>query len=314
MGELLSAEKNESEAFNAYEKVVQLSPQNIKGLVFIANWHFQRGENDQALDYYMKAEAVEPRHALVQSRLGKLYSEKNEFDKAKVAFKNAVKLNPQDDNSFYQLGVLLAEKKDYFPAQGALESAISLNDKHADAFLELGKVLIELGEGKEAETKMKKAYKLNPGSNSSYFLAKAQTKIKKYDRAAQTLLRAVKKDKGNHILQYGLCDTYYQKRLFTAAISYCEKAIKLDSGYPETLSRLAWLYARKKKKLDKALEYAREALVSDSSNTVFLSSLSEVYFSLGEVGRAKETISKAIELEPDSEEFKKQMQKFENAN
>ena len=314
LGELLSAENNQSEAVSAFEKVVQLSPQKVKAQVFMANWHFQRGENDQALKYFVNAEAIEPRNSEVQARLGKLYSENNDFQKAKVAFKNAVKLNPQDDDSLYNLGVLLAEKKDYFQAQGALESAVSLNDKHADAFLELGKVLIEIGDGKDAEAKMKTAFKLNPGSTSSYFLAKAQTTQKKYDRAVQTLQRAVRKDSSNHILQYGLCDTYYHKRLFTTAINHCEKALKLDPGYPHTLSRLAWLYAKKKKSLDKALAFARDALVSDPANTDFLSSLAEVYFSLGEVGLAKETISSAIEIEPDFDGYKKQMQKFDSAN
>jgi len=88
----------------------------------------------------------------------------------------------------------------------------------------------------------------------------------------------------------------------------------LDFESPDTLSRLAWLYANKNIKLDKGLRYARKALENDSGNTEYLSSLAEVYYSLGEVDLAVETINSVIELEPEVEIYKKQMRKFSRAN
>ena len=314
LGELLFKEKKENEAITIFKKLAKTFPQNLKGQVRLADWFFKRGDADRALGFYEKAEFLDPQNYEIQARLGQLYSGKNKFNKAMDAFNKAVELNPQDDNSFYQLGRLLNSIKKYGDARVALESAIGLNKKHADAHIELGKVFLAIGEGKEAVKKMKRAYALKPDSNSSYFLAQAQTEQKMFNQAEKVLFKATKKDPGNHLLRFGLCDTYYYKKLFTAAISHCEKALKLNSGYPDTLSRLAWLYARKNKNLDKGLGYAKKALENDPENTGYLSSLAEVYYSLGEKGLAVVTIESAIELEPEVEIYKKQERKFKSAN
>ena len=314
LGELLFKEKKESEAITIFKKAAQLFPQNFQAQVRLARWHFERGEAGRSLGFYEKAETLDPRSYEVQSRLGRLYADKNKTDKAAHAFQEAVRLNNQDDNSFYQLGRLLNAKKEYSEAQSALESAVRLNKKHAGAHMELGRALLAVGKGKEAVKKMQTAFALQPGSDSSYYLAKAQTAQNNFDRAARTLLRASKKDPQNHLLQFGLCDTYYYKKFFTAALAHCEKALQLNPGYPDTLSRLAQLYARKNKNLDKGLGYVKKALENDPDNAGYLSSLAEVYYSLDEIGLAAATIEFAIELEPEVEVYKKQSRKYKSAN
>ena len=115
-------------------------------------------------------------------------------------------------------------------------------------------------------------------------------------------------------MRFGLCDTYYHKKFYSAALVHCEKALQLDSGYPDTLSRLAWLYAKKNKNLDKGLGYVKKALENDPDNAGYLSSLAEVYYALDEIGLAVATIEFAIELEPEIENYKKQLRKFKSVN
>jgi len=136
---------------------------------------------------------------------------------------------------------------------------------------------------------------------------------KKYDQAVKTLATASRKDAKNEKVWYGICDAYYHKGFFTAAIGPCEKTVKLNPDFDDALNRLAWLYARKSKKLDKGLEYSQRALNKDPNNPEFLSTLAEIHHARGDSDLATAAIQSAIDLDPDEKVYQEQLQKFKRA-
>lgn len=76
----------------------------------------------------------------------------------------------------------------------------------------------------------------------------------------------------------------------------------------------AWLAARCRRNLDKALEHAKKSVELTPEHPGHLDTLAEVYFQRGEKDKALETIRKCIALDPRRPYFYKQLKRFETGN
>jgi len=72
--------------------------------------YLNSGDNSQAIENLLKAEAKAPKNADIKIALGIAYSMVGEDKKAKKYFKKAIELNPKKAEGYTNLGVLLAKK------------------------------------------------------------------------------------------------------------------------------------------------------------------------------------------------------------
>lgn len=89
---------------------------------------------------------------------------------------------------------------------------------------------------------------------------------------------------------------------------------KLCTDYPRSSldhNDLAWLLARCRRQLDKALAHAQKAVELEDRNVAYLDTLAEVHFQRGEKDKAIAAIKKCIELEPKNERHRKQLERIE---
>ena len=313
LGTLLLESGQEDEAVKAFKKAADLFPQNFSAQIRVADWYYTKGMLEQSLETYKVAETLDSDNPVVQARLGKIYVDKNENKKAKVALEKAIKLNPKDAQSHYQLGRLVSEEGKWGRAQSLLSNAISLDTSHGASHYELGIVLLGREKLDLASDEFQKALDFEP-KNSDFImgLVLALVEKKKLDKSLELLLPITKIEKDNPKIFFAICNVYTKKGYFTVATGHCEKSLELDKNNYETMNRLAWLYAKKRIKLNKAFELSSQTLKEFPKRAEFIDTLSEIFYVRGEPIKAIEKIQEAILLVPNNAYYKQQLWKFKN--
>ena len=313
LGKLLLESGKEKDAEKAFKKATNLFPENFSAQIRLADWYYVKGMLEKSLETYKVAETLDSDNPVVQARLGKIYVGKNQYNKAQVALEKAIRLNPKDAESHYQLGKLVSGEGKLERAQSLLSNAIALDAKHGDSHYELGVVLLGRGNVDLANVSFNKALDLEP-KNSDFIMGLAMALVEKkdLDSALEILLPVSKEETNNSKIHIAICKVYTKKGYFTTATGYCEKALSLNADNYETMNRLAWLYAKKSAKLQKAFELSSKTLKAFPNRPEFIDTLSEIFYVQGETEKAVEKIQEAIKLMPDNPYYKQQLWKFKN--
>ncbi|HOX22489.1 MAG TPA: tetratricopeptide repeat protein, partial [Elusimicrobiales bacterium] len=150
-----------------------------------------KGDQQGALDDFLKAEEYGPDRSDVKMNLGSIYQSLGDMDKALSRYRRAVEIDPKNPLYRFQLGMLYTVLgRDEFAAE-SLEKAVSLYPAYQDAVLELGAVYERLDRRKEALKSYKKAVNLKPmDSVARLRLALALLKAGENDDAESVLERA----------------------------------------------------------------------------------------------------------------------------
>jgi len=78
-------------------------------------------------------------------------------------------------------------------------------------------------------------------------------------------------------------------------------------------NNIAWMSARCGRRLDEALQHAERAIALAPSNASYLDTVAECHFRLGNRETAVRYSRRAVELRPESESLKRQLDRFQNA-
>jgi tetratricopeptide (TPR) repeat protein len=92
---------------------------------------------------------------------------------------------------------------------------------------------------------------------------------------------------------------------------------KLSRDYPKSAfahNACAWLGASARRRLDGALEHARRAAELEPKNAGYLDTLAEVHFRRGERDQALAAMRQCLELTPNRDYFRKQLQRFQTGD
>ncbi len=109
-----------------------------------------------------RAEALNPRDALISLRLGQAEAAAGNPDRARAALERAVTTNPYDAESQSLLGRLLIEKGDYEAAYAHYRRMIEHLPNDADGLVNFGVLAEQLGRPEEAIPAWERATKLDP--------------------------------------------------------------------------------------------------------------------------------------------------------
>jgi len=96
-------------------------------------------------------------------------------------------------------------------------------------------------------------------------------------------------------------------RVFAALREICEDFPQS----PTWRNNAAWMAARCNRKLDEALAHAQRATALAPDKAAYLDTLAEVHFRRGEPEKAVELARRCIELEPEREFYREQLERFE---
>lgn len=177
--------------------------------------------------------AKEPKHKRAHGRLGYVLLAQGKIKDAIEALSEQTRINPFDDSAYALLGRVFWSQKKYEEAETAFRKQIEVTPLDELAHGNLGRMLIERRKYKEAVPELEQAISLNPDEAPQYEIDLGQA----YAKLGQT----------------------------PKAIEAFDRALKL-SREPETLNSVAYNLSVSNLQLDKAQQYAEEAVTGVAAN------------------------------------------------
>lgn len=278
-----------SEALAAYRKSAEVDP-NLTQAHYNSALLFKKNKRyDEALAELAKA----GQGGDVEYQRGEVFLKQKKYNDAKEAFTKALAEKSQNYEAAFNLALTYHKLKDPAGADRVLAKVIR-DDSPADLNYTYGKLLEDSGELTGAE----KQYRASVQKDPRYFkgwlnLGRVTASAQKYDQSENAYRQAIALEPGSYDANYNLANTLYKQKKYQSAIEYFETAKRQDAtrdvvmplamSYEETgqnekaakvysdylganpkdrtaLERLGYLYYRKMKNKDKALEQFNKLL------------------------------------------------------
>jgi tetratricopeptide (TPR) repeat protein len=162
LGAVFKATGRKSEAVDANQTAVALSPQDAKAHSNLGGTLQELGRLDEALASYTQAVALKPDFAEAHNNLGNTLHELGRLDEAEASYTQAIALKPDYALAHSNLGVTLQELGRLDEAEVSCNQAIVLKPDYAEAIYNLGNTFRELGRLDEALASYTQAIALKP--------------------------------------------------------------------------------------------------------------------------------------------------------
>ncbi len=169
LGAIFKAKGRRSEAVDANQTAIALSPQDFEAHYNLGNIHKELGKLDEAEASYNRAIALKPDFAEAHSNLGATLKGLRRLDEAEASYNRAIALKPDFAEAHTNLGVTLKGLRRLDEAEASCRQAIALKPNYVEAFYNLGIMLRELGKLDKAEETFNQAIALKPNFAKAYY-------------------------------------------------------------------------------------------------------------------------------------------------
>ena len=153
--------------------------------------------------------------------------------------------------------------------------------------------VVEGGDAEQAE-------KTEPETKVNFFLETGvqYTEEGEYEEAERAYLRAMKKDPEDPVIRFRLSTLYLMMHRYKDAEPILQKLAKENPENVVVQNNLSWLYATggEMRNSEKALRYAREAILSEPDSPSLWNTLAEGYYVAGQYDNALRSAEHALDL------------------
>ncbi|HXJ88068.1 MAG TPA: protein kinase [Candidatus Binatia bacterium] len=281
-------------------KAIELGNSGADGHACLGTIDNGTGKYEKAVEQFQQALQLDPANDQAYSHLAEAYQNLNQLDKAEEILKRRITVRPDYWRSYSGLGVFYFGQAEYEKAQTMFEKAVSLRANNYGDYKNLGAVLIYEGKDEEAIRALENSIAIRPSYGAYQNLGVAESRVRKFDRAAQATQQALRLDDSDYQVWGNLGDFLYYggarasaTDAYKKAISMAEQQLKVNPRDNGVLSDLADYYAMLGDR-KQALDYLDRSLAGKEKDKDLLFRAALVYNQLHETGTALEWLRKAL--------------------
>ena len=234
-GQMTQAEQASRELLRSY-------PQSLLVINFLAAALQAQGKSDQALQAYDRSIQLKPDDAKTYDNRGLTLKALGRLQEAVQSYEKAIQLQPDFAQAYYNLGIALQQLEQLALAAASFTMAIRLKPDFAEAYINRGNAEINIGELEHAVKSYEQAIRLKPDCAEVYLcranalreLGQLQEALSSCDQAIQ-----LKADFAEAYQARG--DAHRALGQLQAAIQSYEQAIHLKPGLALTYYSLSTL-------------------------------------------------------------------------
>ena len=126
-------------------------------------------QDDVALDYWLRLNALKPDDAKVIATIAFIYAERGNKQKAVELVRQAINIDPNQPSYWFNLGYLLQELEDHAEAIDAFRRALAMNEKMDACWYGIAISQVKLGLLDEAVTSLKRNTEMQPMSPYGWY-------------------------------------------------------------------------------------------------------------------------------------------------
>ncbi len=161
-------ERRYDQAWLEYDKILEETPDlynaiNNRGMVLLKKGHLK-----EAGEAFQKALELYPRYLIGRYNYGLYYMANKQEDEAIFEFKNAIAIDPNFVAAHINLGVVYKDKGLQKESMQEFQEALLINPRSEEALTNLGNVQMAKYQFNEAITTLKKVIEINPKNATAY--------------------------------------------------------------------------------------------------------------------------------------------------
>src|SRR5215813_157841 len=331
LAELKMRKGNPAAAVELLEPLTKEQPQVAQAQYLLATAYLAQQKNDQALAVYQKMTELFPHDPRPSFLIGSVLLGQGKQADARKAFEKSNEISPDYLPAVERLVDLDLADKQYPAAIDRVQKVIDKDPKLAQPWALKAKIYLAQRDFAHAEPDLLKAIDLNPKLEPAYqLLAQLYVASNRQEEAIAKLTAFVENNKSAQavpaLMQIGMINE--QTKHFDAARDAYEKLLAIAPNFAPVLNNLAILYSDRFGQLDKAYdlatkakEAAKEPHIADTLGWILfkrgdyngalpllqdsaakLPALPEIqfhlgmtYYMLGEEGRARDALQKAVD-------------------
>ena len=203
-------------------------------LLELGRVYLQQQRNDDALEIFRKAVALDSLGARGHFGLGYTYLQLKFFAEAEAAYRRGIRLDSTDVPARHNLAIACLEQGRYDDAIEQLQKALLLDPSDAGAHRSLAFIYSQQHRFEAAEQALQAALRIDPeNAGSRRNLGALYRDQGRYGLAEAELLSAIGLDSLDRGSWNELWNTYIESRQVDRAVAVLETAIRLDSTHAE---------------------------------------------------------------------------------
>jgi tetratricopeptide (TPR) repeat protein len=251
-----------SEAF--LNEAIRISPGNVESLATLVNIYMESNKSAQAFQRLNQELARNPQNPSLYELLGQAYAIQKNYAKAEEAYSRAITIDSNRHSAYRRLGQLYIKQGSMDKAKDRYEKILKLNPQDLQANVILGQ-MNQMNNPEKAKTYYKEALKTNP----------------KFPLAANNLA-------------WMLAET---GKDLDEALRLAKLARESDPDSTDVADTLAWVYYKKGSYLA-AIDILKQCIAKTPTNATYQHHLASCYLKNKEIAKAREAITKAVQLNP----------------
>ncbi len=194
LGNLHSRLGQYEQAFGAYKKAVETNPADMVSWGGLGDAHFKLGRHEEAVFAYKKNLEMNPENSHAWISLGDVYAAEGQWDDALAAYQKGIQIEPANARVWNELGSLHYNAAAHEEAKNAYSKAIELGLHSHQSYSNLADIQIQAGNYQEAIPLLQKAVELQPEPSQAALLwnrlGEAYRKLNEYDHAIEAYRKA----------------------------------------------------------------------------------------------------------------------------
>lgn len=263
----------------------------------------QANQTDVAIDWLLKAIALDADNAEYRYTLGRLYKSASELVRAEQAYREAVRLRPAFGAAWISLGILLRNADRPQEAEACHREALRLDPTNHFATLNLGNALYSQQRLAEAAACFREVIEREPR------LAEAHNNLGRalFDlgdaQSSRHFRDALALNPDYFDAAEGLGKAAFRAGQFDEAMAAMLTAIRLNRRDIETQIRLTNIYCARGK-FDAARDIFERLLAEDPQSPMLKSGLAMVLASAGQYTKPRALFEQALAAQPDDQSIR----------
>ena len=283
-------------AVEAYEKTVELAPQEAEFLRSLASVHYDLNHWAEAAELYDRAFAIEEGKAKDYNSWGGALYHLGKYEEGLHAIQKAIELEPEAAGYHSNEALFLLGLKRYEEAEMAYRKAIELDPDFAMAHNNLGSLLSDLEHYEEAEAAYRKAIELDPKYAMAHnHLGNLLAVLERYEEAEAACAKAIE-------LNPEYADAYvdqgrilYLQNKISQCIEAFRKAIEVEPDNPTAHNNLGFVLGGQGENYDESIRELTHALELGHTPSITYNNLGYIFLRRKECARAEDSLEDALE-------------------
>ena len=286
------------EAIEAYNKAIEINPQDINAWNCKGNAFSNLGKYEEANEAYDEAIKINPQFVDIWFNKGNVLCNLTKYEEAIEAYDEAIKINPQDIDAWNNKGATFIDLNYYEEALECFNKVIEINPQYIGVWKSKGYIFSNLNRHEEAIECYDKAIEINPQDVDAWNNKGASLDdLNRYEDAIDAYNEVIEINP-EYVRAWGnKANTLFALNRHEEAINACNKAIEIDTRYLDAWScKGAILFDLNR--YEEALECFNKVIDINPQYADAWYNAGLIFFKMGKFEETLMCINKQLEINP----------------